>query len=222
MGTCHQTAGCRGFGGYSKGGDRIREIGKLLSNFSSIALSRGCPEKGSAAPVIQLNSTSLSPNSFLLSLTSASVSEHACPFVALLDSGSSHCFVDELFAKKNKLSLSKLLSTILLQLFDRSTRNSISHKTTIPLTFSTGETHQTEFYVTKLDKGYSIVLSYDWLVHHNPSIDWAETKVVFPGTVKAPERPSVPESSKFDIQMVLAKMISRLCREPGVDGEVRS
>src|SRR5258707_6155688 len=214
MGMCHRTAGCRGFGSYSKGGDRIREIGKLMSNFSSIVLSRGCPEKGSAALVIWLNSTSLSPNSFLLSLTSTTVSEHACPFIALLDSGSSHCFVDELFAKKNKLSLSNLPSTIPLGLFDGSTRNSVSHKTTIPLTFSTGETHRMEFYVTKLDKGYSIVLGYDWLVRHNPSIDWAETKVVFPGTVKAPERPSIPASSKFNIRLVLAKTISRLCREP--------
>src|SRR6266436_10322371 len=213
MGMCHRTAGCRGFGSYSKGGDRIREIRKLLSDFSSIALLRGRPEKGSTAPVIRLNSTSLSLNSFLLSLTSASVSEHACPFVALLDSGS-YCFVDELFAKKNKLSLSKLLSTIPLRLFDRSTRNSVSHKTTIPLTFSTGETHQTEFYVTKLDKGYSIVLGYDWLVCHNPSIDWGETKVVFPGTMKALERPSIPTSSKFDIQMVSAKTISCLCHKP--------
>src|SRR5260370_36429130 len=114
MGMCHRTAGCRGFRSYSKGGDRIREIGKLLSDFSSTALLRGCPEKGSAALVIWLNSTSLSQNSFLLSLTSATVSKHACPFVALLDSGSSHCFVDELFAKKNKLLLSRLPSTILL------------------------------------------------------------------------------------------------------------
>src|SRR5260370_15054702 len=179
-----------------------------------MVLLKSCPNKDSAALVIWLNSTSLSPNSFLLSLTSASVSEHAHPFVALLDSGSSHCFVDELFAKKNKLSLSKLPSTILLRLFDGSTRNSISHKTTIPLTFSTGETHQTEFYVTKLDKGYSIVLGYDWLVRHNPSIDWAETKVVFPGTVKPPERPSVPASSKFDIQLVSPKRTSHLCPEP--------
>src|SRR6266436_1458195 len=212
---CYRTAGCRGFRSYSKGGDRIREIGKLISDFSSIVLLRGCPEKGSAALVIWLNSTSLSPNSFLLSLTSTSVSEHAHPFIALLDLGSSHCFVDKLFAKKNKLLLSKLPSTIPLQLFDRTTQNSVSHKTTILLTFSTGETHQMEFYVTKLDKGYSIVLGYDWLVHHNPSINWAETKVVFPGTMKALERPSIPASSKFDIQMVSAKTISRLCCEPG-------
>src|SRR6266446_8232702 len=114
MGTCHRTAGCRGFRSYSKGGDRIQEIRKLLSDFLSIALSRGRPEKGSAAPVIWLNSTSLSPNSFLLSLTSTSISEHAHPFIALLDSGSSHCFVDKVFAKKNKIALTKLPSTILL------------------------------------------------------------------------------------------------------------
>src|SRR5258705_5384993 len=72
-----------------------------------------------------------------------------------------------------------------------------------------------EFYVAKLDKGYSIVLGYDWLVRHNPSINWAETKVVFLGTVKAPERPSVPASSKFNIQLVSAKTISHLCCEPG-------
>src|SRR5258707_2083931 len=112
MGTCHRTAGCRGIGSYSKGGDRIQEIRKLISDFSSIALSRGCPEKGGTALVIRLNSTSLSLNSFLLSLTSTSVSKHPCPFIALLDSDSSHCFPVELFAKTNKLSLSMLLCTI--------------------------------------------------------------------------------------------------------------
>src|SRR6266478_649049 len=197
------------------GGNRIREIRKLRGDFSSMTLLRSCPNKDSVALVIQLNSTSLSPNSFLLSLTSATISKHACPFVALLDSGSSHCFVDEVFAKKNKLALSKLPSIIPLRLFDGSARNSISHKTNIPLTFSTGETHQTELYVTKLDKGYSVILGYDWLVCHNPSIDWAETKVVFPGAVKVPGGPSAPVSPKFDIQFVTAKKISRLCREPG-------
>src|SRR5258708_40051507 len=214
MGPCNRTAGCRGFRSYSKGGDRIQEIRKLLSDFLSIALSRGRPEKGSAALVIQLNSTSLSLNSFLLSLTSTTVSEHAHPFVALLDSGSSHCFVDEVFSKKNKLAIYKLPSIILLQLFDGSAWNSVSHKTNIPLTFSTGKTHQTELYFTKLDKGYSVILSYNWLVHHNPSINWAETKVVFLGAVKVPGGPSTPVSPKFDIQFVTAKKISHLCHKP--------
>src|SRR5258705_10920249 len=181
----------------------------------TMALLRSCPNKDSVALVIQLNSTSLSPNSFLLSLTSTTISEHTHPFIALLDSGSSHCFVDEVFAKKNKLALSQLPSIIPLRLFDGSARNSVSHKTNIPLTFSTGETHQTELYITKLDKGYSVILGYDWLVRHNPSIDWAETKVVFPGAVKVPGGPSAPVSPKFDIQFVTAKKISRLCCKPG-------
>ncbi len=84
-------------------GNRIWEIRKLRGDFLSMALLRSCPNKDSVALVIQLNSTSLSLNSFLLSLTSATISKHACPFIALLDSGSSHCFVDEVFAKKINL-----------------------------------------------------------------------------------------------------------------------
>src|SRR5260221_9882563 len=65
----------------SKGGDRIQEIRKLRGNFSSMVLLESCPNRDSTAPVIWLNSTSLSPNSFLLSLTSASISEHAHLFI---------------------------------------------------------------------------------------------------------------------------------------------
>ena len=72
-----------------------------------------------------------------------------------------------------------------------------------------------EFYITKLDKGYSVVLGYDWLVCHNPSIDWAETKVVFLESVKAPEGPSTPIKPEFNIQFVSAKNISHLCHKPG-------
>src|SRR5260370_33228198 len=61
----------------------------------------------------------------------------------------------------------------------------------------TGETHKIELFITKLDKGYSVVLSYDWLLQHNPAINWVETKVIFrtpletlkvkiPPTVKTP------------------------------------
>src|SRR5260370_7082712 len=168
----HGTPGCRRTRECPKRGDwqgnRIQEIGKRRGDFLSMVPLRSSPNKDSTAPVIQLNSTSLSLNSFLLSLTSTTISKHACPFVALLDSGSSHCFVDKVFAKKNKLALSKLPSIILLQLFDGSAWNSVSHKTNISLTFSTGETHQTEFYITKLLKTYSIILLHYSLHPHHP------------------------------------------------------
>src|SRR5258708_2595031 len=112
----HGTPGCRRTRECPKRGDwrgnRIQEIRKIKSDFSSMALFRKFPNKNNIAPVIWLNSPSLFLNSFLLSLTSATISEHAHPFIALLDSGSSHCFIDEVFAKKNKLALSKLPSII--------------------------------------------------------------------------------------------------------------
>ena len=126
-----------------------------------------------------LNSSSLSWDSFLLSLTSTAIAKHARPFIALLDSGSSHCFVDELFAMWNKFSLTNLPHPILLQLFDGSSPCSVNKKTIILVTFSTGETHEITCYVTKLDKNYTTVLGYDWLTQHNPRINWVETKVMF-------------------------------------------
>src|SRR5258708_8877248 len=91
--TSHGTPGCGRTGECPKRGDwqgnRIREIGKLKGDFLSTALLRSCPNKDSIAPVIQLNSTSLSPNSFLLSLTSATISDHTHPFSPLLPHRSS-------------------------------------------------------------------------------------------------------------------------------------
>ena len=135
---------------------------------------------GSTVPTLWLNSMSLSPNSFLISLTSAAVSGHAHPFVALVDSGSSHCFVDYDFAKWNKLPMTNLDKKIPLQLFDGSTLMTVSKKTSFPITFPTSENHAKAFFITKLNQGYSAVLGYNWLVQHNPVIDWVETKVMFP------------------------------------------
>ncbi len=83
----------------------------------------------------------------------------------------------------------------------------------IPISFSTRETHNIEFYATKLDKGYSAILGYNWLVlvRHNPSIDWIETKVVFLGATRTPKKSSTPINSKIDIQLVTTKKFSHLC-----------
>ena len=179
----------------------------------------------SAVSSLWLHSTSLSPNSFLLSLTSAAVAEHARPFVALLDSGSSHCFVDELFASRNRLSVTTLPNPIPLRLFDGSAPSSVSKKTIIPITFSTGETQQINGYITKLDKNYSAVLGYDWLVQHNPRIDWIETKVMFAQTPIEPTKPPTPnvtppaelppseKTSPIDIRFVSARSLTRLSRK---------
>src|SRR5258708_30424188 len=72
-------------------------------------------------------------------------------------------------------------------MFDGSTPSNVSKKVQMPITFSTGETHHLEFFVTNLDENYSLVLGYDWLARHNPNIDWTETKITF-RELKSPKK----------------------------------
>src|SRR5260370_35645940 len=114
--------------------------------------------------ILQLNATSLSPSLFFLSLTSPAFWNPSCPFRALLDSGSSHSFVHEAFVNANKLKFSYLPKPIPLRMFDGSSMSSMEKKVHIPITFSTGEKHEMEFFVTNmtnLDKEYSLVLEND-------------------------------------------------------------
>src|SRR5258708_10417629 len=172
----------------------------------------GCPRNNSASSVA-LHTSSLSPNSFFLSLTSTSIHNLLRPFCALLDSGSSHSFVNEVFAMNNRLKFSYLPNPIPLKMFDGSTPSNVSKKVWMPITFSTGEMHHLEFFVTNLDENYSLVLGYDWLVQHNPNIDWMETKIMF----REPKNPKKELASgrKIDIHMVSAIMMTKLCKDPG-------
>src|SRR5260370_3342365 len=125
---------------------------------------KGCPTGTCAISPLCLNATSLLPDSFILSLTSALT--HG-PFQALLDSGSSHSFVDKIFAQHNKLTLVYLLQPIPLQLFDGSSASSVTGQTQLPITMLTGKTHEVELFTTKLDKGYLMDLGYDCLLQPN-------------------------------------------------------
>src|SRR5260221_8724193 len=171
----------------------------------------GCPQNSSASSVA-LHTTSLSPNSFFLSLTSTSIRNPLRPFCALLDLGSSHSFVNEAFAVENKLKFSYLPNPIPLKMFDGSTPLNISKKVQMPITFSTGETHHLELFVTSLDENYSLVLGYDWLAQHNPSIDWMETKIMF----REPKNPKekLASSEKIEICMVSTLTMTKLCKDP--------
>jgi len=79
----------------------------------------------------------------------------------------------------------------------------------MPITMLTGETHEVKFFVTKLDKGYSVVLGYDWLVQHNPVIDWIETKVIIKKLPVVPTlailKANTPVPQKINICWVSAK-----------------
>src|SRR5258708_37149960 len=170
------------------------------------------PENSSASSVA-LHISSLSPNSLFLSLTSTSIHNPLPPFHALLDSGLSHSFVNEAFVMDNKLKFSYLLNPILLKMFDRSTPSNISKKVWMLITFSTGEMHHLELFITSLAENYSLVLDYDWLAQHNPSIDWTETKIPF-RELKNPKG-KLASGGKIDIHMVSALMMTKLCKDPG-------
>src|SRR5260370_41007771 len=97
---------------------------------------------------------------------------------------------------------------------------SVVCKTQVPITMPTGETHEVEFFVMKLDKGYLVVLGYDWLVQHNPAIDWIKTKVIFRKPLVLPkidtlEKINKLEPKKINICQVSAKILKKLSWEPG-------
>src|SRR5260221_1335824 len=113
----------------------------------------------------------------------------------------------------NRLKFSYLLNPIPLKMFDGSTPSNVSKKVQMPITFSTGEMHHLEFFVTNLDKNYSLVLGYDWLARHNPNIDWTETKIMF----REPKNPKreLASSGKIDIHMVSTITMTKLCKDLG-------
>ncbi len=112
----------------------------------------------------------------------------------------------------NKLKFSYLLNPILLRMFDRSTPSNVSKKVWMLITFSTGEMDHLEFFITRLDENYSLVLGYDWLAQHNPSIDWMETKIMFREMKNLNDKPA--SGGKIDIHMVSALTMTKLCKDP--------
>src|SRR5258708_3654797 len=172
----------------------------------------GCPQNSSTSSVA-LHTSSLSPNSFFLSLTSTSIHNPLQPFHTLLDSGSSHSFVNEAFAMNNKLKFSYLPNPIVLKMFDGSTPSNVSKKVQMPITFSTGEMHHLEFFITNLDENYSLVLGYDWLAQYNLNSDWTENKITFREPKNPKKEPA--SSGKIDICMVSTIMMTKLCKDLG-------
>src|SRR6266436_3560715 len=104
---------------------------------------------------------------------------------------------------ENKLKFSYLLNPIPLKMFDGSTPSNVSKKVQMPITFSTGETHHLELFVTSLDENYSLVLGYDWM----------ETKITF-RELKNPKE-KLASGGKIDIHMVSTLMMTKLCKDQG-------
>jgi len=143
-----------------------RNFGKIESDLQNSAQTEGCVELSCVAiSLTQLNASTLSnPHLLFLSLTCSLIlgQDHLNKilFQALVNSGSTHCFVDSKFVDTHYLKIFTTLP-VALCLFDGSSNSTISKIANLPIIFSTGDCMNLDFYVTLLDSSCSLVLEYN-------------------------------------------------------------
>ena len=191
---------------------------------------------------LKLNASALSSDSLIIPLASNFLMDIV--FCALIDSGSSHCFIDSKFVSKHSIP-TKSIPPITLRLFDGSSNSTITYIISLPIRFPTGESFDIDFYVTPLDHLCSAVLGYNWLTHYNPLIDWVLGSITFqtpvhsgldsdmmstPALVPPMPLPTLttdspvdpptqtPNSSEPRITFLDAVAFTRACKEEGTEG----
>ena len=110
--------------------------------------AEGCVDLDHVAKFVRLNAAALSdPDSLYINVNTPSLS---ILIRTLIDSVSSHCFLDSTFAKTHSIP-TFAVPLIRLHLFDGTYNSIITEAAEIPITFPTGITLVILFYVTLLD-----------------------------------------------------------------------
>ena len=125
----------------------------------------------------RLNASALyNPNSLTISVTSDHIPNTLIH--TLIDSGSTHCFLDTSITSKHNLCTYNI-NLIPLQLFDGTTNSIIRSAIDLLVCFPLGDKHSVIFYVTPLDSSCATVLGHNWLTRFNPLIDWVLGSITF-------------------------------------------
>ena len=115
------------------------------------SLPEGCDNSSSEPTEVRLNAAALADPSSLhipVSLPQFSFSSAKIPTSALVDSGSTHCFIDPTFIKKHSLPTTSI-SPVTLRLLDGTVGVVITQAANICITFSTNDILTLKFYVTR-------------------------------------------------------------------------